>query len=35
MRNLDIDIYMTNFKGFFDKKPEHRKVKTINRVNKF
>ena len=22
MRNLDIDIYMNNFKGFFDKNPE-------------
>jgi hypothetical protein len=22
MRNLDIEIYMTNFKGFFDKNPE-------------
>lgn len=22
MRNLDIDIYMTNFKGFFDKNPD-------------
>ena len=25
MRNLDIDIYMTNFKGFFDKNPEQLK----------
>jgi hypothetical protein len=25
MRNLDIDIYMTNFKGFFDKNPDQLK----------
>ena len=25
MRNLDIEIYMTNFKGFFDKNPEQLK----------
>ena len=25
MKNLDIEIYMTNFKGFFDKNPEQLK----------
>jgi hypothetical protein len=25
MRNLEIEIYMTNFKGFFDKNPEQLK----------
>ena len=26
MKNLDIDIYMSNFKGFFDKNPEQLKL---------
>ena len=25
MKNLDIEIYMTNFKGFFDKNPDQLK----------
>lgn len=32
MKNLDIEIYMTNFKGFFDKNPDQLK-QLIGEIN--